>query len=215
MTSLCNRHQEGNTIVIFGWTTDQWIVEFNSSKSACPEQVGPLQRTRSNSEPSTSQSTIALTTAIARTTMARTPSKRQPWNLRSSSIGVSSKIFSLGVESAISVHIREGSRRGPPEQDQCDELNIGAPGWIRTSNPQLRRLVPYPIWPRVLRKRAIIMVTCSRQVNAKGSPKAPSQIICCFQRRVFHDWPSSEHPPGTGNGQAHRRYTPSSCGYRT
>ena len=25
----------------------------------------------------------------------------------------------------------------------------GAPGWIRTSSPQFRRLVPYPIWPRV------------------------------------------------------------------
>ena len=69
----------------------------------------PNQSTRSNSEPSTTQSTIMLTTASATTTMASTPSKRQPWNLRSSSVGVSSKIISLGIGSVDSTTIRDGA----------------------------------------------------------------------------------------------------------
>ncbi len=145
-------------------------------RNACSEQVGPLQSTRSNSEPSTSQSTITLTTAITTTTMARTPSKRQPWNLRSSSVGVSSKICSLEVESAVLCHSRD---RSSTLKRYGDGLDIGAPGWIRTSNPQLRRLVPYPIWPRVLHKRAAIMVRCPRQVNAKGHAKGylPNNLL--------------------------------------
>ncbi len=109
MTSLCNRHQEGNSIIMYGSIRVDRTDQLNAG-SAQSKQGRLDQSTRSNNDPSTTQSTIMLTTAIARTTTARNPSKRHPWNLRSSSPGDSSKIFSLRVQPAVSVPTWDGPR---------------------------------------------------------------------------------------------------------
>ena len=112
MTSLCNRHQEGNSIIMYG-SIDQGSIDLTDqfdAGSAQSKQGRLDQSKRSNNDPSTTQSTIMLTTAIATTTTARNPSKRQPWNLRSSSVGNSSKLFSLGTEPVISAWTRDGPR---------------------------------------------------------------------------------------------------------